>query len=221
MSVQYLPQTRDLPPERIDAMRAELEAFVAREEPATRWWRKRRNITGGLVFALIVATGGGTAAAYAYLHPRAVTDKGSARCYSEAVYVPGAKFAGTTIASAVGGGSTGIEQDALDTCASLWQAGALRADAPRGTPPVAGVTYSVPALVGCTLPDGVAAVFPGPADTCNQLGLAPQSPPAVRPAELAPTGPTPAASAATTPAASAATTPAASAATTGPAGSSP
>src|SRR5271154_3139823 len=98
MSVQYLPPTRDLPAAWIDAMRADLEAFVAREEPATRWWRKRRYVTGGLVVALIVATGGGTAAAYAYLHPRAVTDKGSARCYTEPVYVRGATFAGTTIA---------------------------------------------------------------------------------------------------------------------------
>jgi hypothetical protein len=204
---------------RIDAMRAELEAFVAREEPATRWWRKRRNVTGGLVVALIVATGGGTAAAYTYLHPRAVTDKGSARCYSEAVYVPGAKFAGTTIASGVGGGSTGTVENALDTCASVWQVGGLRAGAPRGTPPIAGATFSVPALVGCTLPDGAAAVFPGPSDTCDRLGLAPESPPAVRPAELAPA--TSAASAVTTPAASAVTTPAASAAVAGPAGSSP
>jgi hypothetical protein len=193
MSVQYLPPTRDLPPARIAAMRAELEAFVTREEPATRWWRKRRNITGGLVVALIVATGGGTAAAYAYLHPRAVTDKGSARCYSEPVYVRGANFPGTTIASAAGGGSAGTEEDALDTCASLWQVGALRSGAPRGTPPIAGATYSVPALVGCTLPDGVAAVFPGAADTCNQLGLAPESPAAVRPAEPATATPAPSA----------------------------
>jgi hypothetical protein len=186
MSVQYLPATRDLAPARITAMRTELEAFAARDEPATRWWRKRRNITGGLVVALIVATGGGTAAAYAYLHPRAVTDKGSARCYSEPVYVRGATFAGTTIASAAGGGSDGSIQDALDTCASLWQAGALRLGVPHVIPPVAGARYPVPALVGCTLPDGIAAVFPGPPDTCNQLGLAPESPPAVRPAEPAP-----------------------------------
>jgi len=199
MSVSYLPPTRDLPPERIATMRAELEAFVAREELAMPWWRRRRNVTGGLVVAFIVATGGGTAAAYAFLHPRAVTDKGSARCYSEPVYVPGAKFAGTTVASGVGEGSTGSIENALDTCASVWQVGGLRAGAPRGTPPVAGATYSVPALVGCTLPDGIAAIFPGPPDTCDQLGLAPESPPAVR----------------------AATTPAASAATEGPSGSAP
>jgi hypothetical protein len=155
------------------------------------------------VVALIVATGGGTAAAYAYLHPRAVTDKGSARCYTEAVYLPGAKFAGTTIASAVGEGSNGTIEDALDTCASLWQVGGLRAGAARGSGPVAGATYSVPALVGCTLPGGMAAVFPGPPDTCDQLGLAPESPPAVRAAVPAPA------------------TPAAGAATEGPAGSSP
>jgi hypothetical protein len=192
-------------------MRAELEAFVAREQPATRWWRKRRNITGGLVIALIVATGGGTAAAYAYLHPRAVTNKAFARCYSTAVYVAGSNFDGTTIASGVGGGSAGTEEDALDTCAAVWRVGALRAGAPHGTPAIAGATYAVPALVGCTLPGGVAAVFPGPADTCNQLGLAPEAPPAVRPAE--PASPTPAANAVATPAASAASA--------GPAGSSP
>ena len=104
MSVQYLPPTRELPTARIDTMRAELEAFVARPEPATRWWRKRRNVTGGLVVALIVATGGGTAAAYAYLHPRAVTNKGYARCYTEPVYARGSLFPGTTVATAVGEG---------------------------------------------------------------------------------------------------------------------
>jgi hypothetical protein len=185
MSVQYLPPTRDLPPAQIDAMRAELEAFVAREEPARRWWRKRRNITGGLVVALIVATGGGTAAAYAYLHPRAVTDRGSARCYSELVYVRGANFPGTTIAQATTTGNLGSVQDALDTCAALWRIGLLRLGSASVIPPVRGRSYPVPALVGCTMSNGVAAVFPGPPDTCNQLGLAPEAPPAVLPAESA------------------------------------
>lgn len=167
-------------------MRADLEAFVAREEPATPWWRKHRTFTGGLVVALIVATGGGTAAAYAYLHPRPVTNRGFARCYTQPVYVRGANFAGTTVASAVGAGSDGTIQDAVDTCASLWQVGALRLGAPSVVPPVAGRSYPTPALVGCTLPDGAAAVFPGPADTCDRLGLAPESPPAVRAADPAP-----------------------------------
>jgi hypothetical protein len=188
MSVSYLPPTRDLSPRLIDAMRTELEAFVAREEPATRWWRKRRNVTGGLVVALIVATGGGTAAAYAYLHPRPVTDRGSARCYSEAVYTRGSSFPGTTIAQATTTGNLGSVQDALDTCAALWRVGLLRLGSPSVIPPAAkSSTYPVPELVGCTLSNGVAAVFPGPPDTCDQLGIAPQSPPAVRPAELAPT----------------------------------
>jgi hypothetical protein len=180
MSVQYLPPTRDLPPARIAAMRAELEAFVTREEPATRWWRKRRTITGGFVVALIVTTGGGTAAAYAYLHPRAVTDKGSARCYSEFVNVRGSNFPGTTIAQATSTGSPGSVQDALDTCAALWQVGLLRLGSPSVIPPKAGASYPVPALVGCTLSNGVAAVFPGPSNGCDELGLAAESPPAVR-----------------------------------------
>ena len=167
-------------------MRDELEAFVSHKEPATRWWRKRRNVTGGLVVALIVATGGGTAAAYAYLHPRAVTNKGYARCYTEATYVRGANFPGTTIAQASGNGSSGLVDDALDTCATLWRMGALRLGAPNITlPSHDGRGYAVPALVGCTLSDGVAAVFPGSPGTCEQLGLAPESPPAVRPAEAA------------------------------------
>lgn len=204
MSVQYLPPTRDLPPARVAALRVELEAFVARDEPAPRWWRKRRTIGGGLVVALIVATGGGTAAAYAYLHPRAVTNKGSARCYTEPTYVRGSTFAGTTIATAVGGGSNGTVQDALDVCAALWQIGALRLGSPSVIPPTAKTSsHPVPALVGCTLRDGSAAVFPGPASTCNQLGLAPESPPAVRPAQAAAGSPAP------------------SAPTAGPTGSSP
>jgi hypothetical protein len=188
MSVQYLPPTRELPPERIAAMRAELETFVTREEPATRWWRKRRTITGGLVIALIVATGGGTAAAYAYLHPRTVTNKGFARCYTEAVAVrSGISFPGTTIAQASGSGASGLVDNALDTCAALWRIGALRLGVPSIVPPVDDRrSYPVPALVGCTMRDGAAAVFPGTADTCDQLGLAPESPPAVRAAETAP-----------------------------------
>ena len=84
--------------------------------------------------ALIVATGGGTAAAYAYLHPRAVTNKGSARCYSEPVYVRGSNFPGTTIAQATATGNLGSVQDALDTCAALWQIGLLRLGSPVSGP---------------------------------------------------------------------------------------
>jgi hypothetical protein len=193
MSVQYLPQTRDLPPARIAAMRIDLEAFVTGEEPRTRWWRKRRNVIGGFVVALLVATSGGTAAAYAYLHPRPVTNKGYARCYSELVDVRGSNFPGTTIAqaTATGSGSPGLVSDALDTCAALWRVGLLRLGSPSVSPPKGGASYPVPALVGCTLSSGVAAVFPGPPSGCNQLGLAPESPPAVRAATTGPAGSSP------------------------------
>ena len=126
------------------------------------WWRKRRTITGGLVVALIVATGGGTAAAYAYLHPRAVTNKGSARCYSEAVYVRGATFAGTTIATAAGGGSDGSIHDALDTCASLWQVGALRLGVPHVIPPVSGSSTRYPRWLAARFATAPPPCFPAP-----------------------------------------------------------
>ena len=82
---------------------------------------------------LIVATGGGTAAAYAYLHARPVTDKTSARCYTVPVYTPGFPFPGTTVASASGGGDAPLIQDALDACDPHrehdWLALKLRRDA--------------------------------------------------------------------------------------------
>jgi hypothetical protein len=182
MTVQYLPPPRQLAPPRVAALRAELELFVARDDPAPPWWRRRRNITGGLVAVLIVATGGGTAAAYAYLHARPVTDKTSARCYTVPVYTPGFPFPGTTVASAIGGGDVPLIEDALDACASLWRSGELQLGALAVVDPGASV-YPVPALVGCATSRGAAVVFPGPADTCNAVGLAPESPPAVRPAE--------------------------------------
>jgi|SRR5450631_724422 len=183
MTVQYLPPSRQLAPPRVAALRAELELFVAREDPAPPWWRRRRNITGGLVGVLIVATGGGTAAAYAHLHARPVTDERTARCYTVPSYTPGFDFPGTTIARASGDGGVPLVQDALDTCASLWRVGELQLGTLGAIAHPSASAYPVPALVGCTTSRGAAVVFPGPPDTCDAVGLAPESPPAVRPAE--------------------------------------
>jgi hypothetical protein len=180
MTVDYLPPRRSLPADRLEAMRADIEQFVASHPvPRKRRWR-RRNFLAGMGAIVIVLGGGGTAAAWAYLHPRAVTDQTQARCYSDDLYVRGATFHGTTVATPDSATVIGRVQDALDTCASLWQVGAIQSGAPVAITNRNARTYPVPALVGCTLPDGAAAVFPGTADTCDRVGLAPQLPPATR-----------------------------------------
>ena len=187
MTVDYLPPRRSLPADRLEAMRADLEQFVASQPvPRKRRWR-RRNFLAGMSAVVIVLGGGGTAAAWAYLHPRAVTDQTQARCYSDDLYVRGPTFHGTAVATPDSATAIGRVQDALDICASLWQVGAIQPGAVVAITNRNARSYPVPALVGCTLPDGAAAVFPGTADTCDRVGLAPQLPPAIRLAQPADT----------------------------------
>jgi hypothetical protein len=188
MSVDYLPQERELPAERISQMRLELESFAMSNPPRRRrGWRRRGVITG--IGALVVVGGGaGTALALALLHAKPVQDHSYARCYSVAQHGaepngPAATFPGTTIAETAGLSGRIYTDNALSACAAVWRAGLLQ-------PGVAGVVhqpgkpfYPVPALVGCVLPDGAAGIFPGPPDTCQRLGLPAEDPPAVEPAQ--------------------------------------
>jgi hypothetical protein len=73
--------------------------------------------------------------------------------------------------------------DALASCAAFWRAGILQAGSSEPIVHPGGSVYAVPALVGCTLPDGSAAIFPGDPETCAQQGLAAEAPPAVQSAE--------------------------------------
>lgn len=130
----------------------------------------------GVAGAALVATGG--AVAYSVMSSTPVTNKSDARCYTEAKYVKGDNFPGTTIAQASSAGHVGQVDSALDTCRDLWRQGFLE----LGNPRVNGDTdttlhHPVPPLVACVMPDGRAAVFPGSV-TCSSLGLVP---PTVRP----------------------------------------
>jgi hypothetical protein len=191
MTVDYLPPQRSLPADRLTAMRAGIEQFAATHPaPRRRRWR-RRNFFAGVGALVLVAAAGGTAFAWAYLHPRAVTDTTQARCYSDDSYAPGATFHGTTVATPDSATATGRVRDALATCASLWRVGALQSGAPVAITNRTARIYPVPALVGCTLPDGAAAIFPGTADTCESLGLAAQLPAATQASEPVDTSGTP------------------------------
>jgi hypothetical protein len=178
MTVQYLPPPQSMPSDRAAAMRAQLELFVAADqEPIKRRRQRRRRYLGGFGALAVIAASGGTALAIALLHSKPVTDYSVARCYSVAVFKPGTTFPGTTMAT------TGPVTDAVEACSAMWEAGVIQPGVERALPRPARSAYPVPALVGCVLPGGAAAVFPGPADTCQRLKLAPEDPPATQAAQ--------------------------------------
>jgi hypothetical protein len=121
--------------------------------------------------------------AFALLQPKPVTDRSQARCYTVATYTSGKSFPGSSIGEASSGSERGRVEDALEVCAAMWRAGILQPGAPRAIVHPGKPQYPVPALVGCVLPGGAAAVFPGPPDTCQRLGLPGEAPPAIAPAQ--------------------------------------
>lgn len=134
-----------------------------------RRWRR------GLV-AAVTATGvlaGGGAAAAVLLQPDAVTNRSIARCYSVASLSGGRNFRGSDVASIGPSGSSSARQSALEACSLLWENGFLVAGAPHALHLPGGVLtqHPVPPLVVCTLPGGIAGVFPGDSSTCQELGL--------------------------------------------------
>jgi hypothetical protein len=57
----------------------------------------------------------------------------------------------------------------ISACAEAWDKGVLGRRERIPTDP--GQIVNVPHMVGCVLPDGTPAVFPGPDGTCQRLGL--------------------------------------------------
>jgi uncharacterized membrane protein len=149
---------------RRDAIRRQLTTMAA----TRRRSRRPLFLVSGAV-AVAIATSAG---AYAYLpHSAPVTDKGQARCYTEASLSGGNDF--TTVGQLVPGkpGPAAIDS-AVSLCADLWRQGFLGLGATSMAPrPDTSVRHQVPQLTACVLPDGTAAVFPGPPSTCQALSL--------------------------------------------------
>lgn len=159
-----VPPPRPLPPAVRDAQSRLLAEIVGRRRPR---WRSRFVIFPA---ALVLAGGGVAAAVRASLGE--VTDRDTARCYSVAERHDGRDFPGTSVAVAHPDSDVvGQVEDAVATCALVWRDGALEIGKRRAQPYRPGVDRPVPSLVGCVLPDGSAAVFPGDAQTCSRLGL--------------------------------------------------
>ncbi|MGI8696176.1 MAG: hypothetical protein ACR2JQ_05935 [Mycobacteriales bacterium] len=138
--------------------------------------RRRRRRTLGTAATLITAaaTTGGVAVAQHVLKPAPVTDKSVAHCYSAPTRASGTgSYPGTDIGIAPANGDGPVPiQNAVAACSLPWRDGILRVGAARPHIPD-GKVHPVPHLIGCTLEDGTAAVFPGDAGTCERLGLPP------------------------------------------------
>jgi hypothetical protein len=127
--------------------------------------RRKKTIVGALVAGSLAIAGGGTAIGVALTGSAPVTDRSSARCYSEVSHDFGPDFPGTTVGVAYGSDGSGGQVTApVQLCASLWQSGELGAGGPAAN-------GTAPQLTGCVLPNGIAAVFPGPPSVCQDLGL--------------------------------------------------
>jgi hypothetical protein len=164
-----LPQ-QQYPTARARAMQQLLAETVT---SGSRELRGRRRLSLLVAGALTIGVAGtGTAIAYGRLGSAPVTDQHSARCYTVAKYTAGENFPGTTITEADSATTAGRVASAIDVCASLWRAGLLQAGVAAPVRSPSQAVNPVPGLVACTLRDGRAAVFPGPAGTCQTLGLA-------------------------------------------------
>ncbi|WP_433383277.1 hypothetical protein ACQPZX_20905 [Actinoplanes sp. CA-142083] len=166
-----------LPPERkIPAAHAQLRREVLERHVTESLAPRSRRVTYRLV---VVAAGasvlmfGGAAAAYVALRPATVPVADQTRCYTRASLKGGDHdFYGTTVGQAVPAAGQRKAEAAVDACAALWRQGLLTLDSKEvGMPAEKRDDFPVPALIACTLDNGIAAVMPGDEQTCARLGL--------------------------------------------------
>ena len=159
-----------LDPARQAAMRALIEHAVASERP--RRPRARLPIAAGVGAA--VALAGGTAAAIV-LTQEPVTDSSLVHCFSRAELDTQGNYPGTAVAVAAADGGPVPVVDARAACRQAWLHGILDPSAEIGAPlpdPNPSRRMAVPTeLAVCVMPDGSAAVVPGSAAACGELGM--------------------------------------------------
>lgn len=178
MTYFHPERTPVLPPRRRAAARRQLAEIVERSagpagpaRSASPSWFSARGGARGLrpvaitaaVAVIVLATG-----AFALARYELVSDKTQARCYTVASvsddrYVAIAEASSTITRAQV--------RNALDVCAALYRQGILRLGRRVDYQVHAGDRFPVPSLVACTLPGGIAAVFPGTRGTCAHLNL--------------------------------------------------
>jgi hypothetical protein len=126
--------------------------------------RRRRRLVAMAAGAALVVAGAGTAVATLALQRAGVRDV--AHCFPFVT----SNFDQPGLGPDVTVSGDDTAHQALQLCAAEWTSGAL-----VSTPPYAGTPgptpVPAPPLVACVLPSGAVGVFPGPPQTCADLGL--------------------------------------------------
>lgn len=160
-----------LDPDRKAVMQAMLEQAVADERPR-RSIIRRPAVAVGLGAAVVL--GGGTATAYVLVQ-RPVTDTSSVHCLARAEMDERGSYPGSSVAVAEPNGEQVSIDDALGMCSQVWRDGLLDPSLGSGNAarPNPERNSAVPNdLTVCVMPDGSAAVVPGPPAACGSVGLA-------------------------------------------------
>jgi hypothetical protein len=162
--IVQLPPSRSVPSNRRYAARRQLEDVVGKKKASPRRTRLILLVAIALVLASAVA-------GITLLRTAPVTDKRTARCYTAMSIGSDKTFSGTTIGVAGTPGSVAQVDDAMASCSDLWRQGFLVPGMTAIQRPKPNTSNPVPSLVACTLPDGIAGIFPGDSNTCAKLGL--------------------------------------------------
>jgi hypothetical protein len=175
-----LPPHRAMPESRVAAREHGILRYAAGAVAPKRSGRRTARYAAILAGASVL-TVGGTAVGYVAFRPATVPVTDELRCYTVASLEGGDDFAGITTGQARGPDGTADPESAVQACADLWRSGLLAPGEPglnvegcveeEPCPPSDRPARPVPPLVACTLDSGVAAVFPGDAQTCADLGL--------------------------------------------------
>lgn len=154
------------------ALQAGTIMHLAGEElPVTRN-RRRLALRLGIPVGVGLLAGGAVAATFLQASTPA-TLRNMVRCYSVGQLSTNTlQYTDTSMASSPGHPATDESASAaaaVSACSGLWQNGFIRPGAiGQGN---SSAVRTVPRLVACVLPSGEAAVLPGNARTCRDLGL--------------------------------------------------
>jgi hypothetical protein len=166
-----LPADRTIPEARMLTREQHVVAYASPAKPQ-RARRKVGRYVAILVGASALALGGTAAAAYVASKPATLPVSDGLRCYTKATLDGGDDFYGTTLAQARAADGSYSSRRAIESCSGLWDQGFLQLDKKQPARPEALTPEQpIPPLVACTLDNGMAAVFPGDAQTCFHLGL--------------------------------------------------
>lgn len=169
MDIDRVPPARALPPTRRAALHQLLTEEVSRiAEP---WWRRsRRAATVGVGAAALVLAGGAASAGYVIFRP--ATELQTVWCYNAPSLDENQRVQAGLANEDSGGGAAGPVDinDPVALCSQMWQDGVLPVGEEQSDVEITP-TDEAPRLAACTLTDGVAAVFPGDAETCTGLSL--------------------------------------------------